>query len=76
MTDLVGGHIDLLSNSASIVGPLDFAAARCARWAWGGLQRVANLPEVPTLDEQGPHRLRETWSGPASLRRRDCRSRC
>jgi tripartite-type tricarboxylate transporter receptor subunit TctC len=50
MTDLVGGHIDLLSNSASIVGPL-IRGGKVR--ALGGLKRVTNLPEVPTLDEQG-----------------------
>ena len=52
MTDLVGGHIDLLSNSASIVGPL-IRGGKVRALGVGGLKRVANLPEVPTLDEQG-----------------------
>jgi tripartite-type tricarboxylate transporter receptor subunit TctC len=52
MTDLVGGHIDLLSNSASIVGPL-IRGGKVRALGVGGLKRVTNLPEVPTLDEQG-----------------------
>ena len=52
MTDLVGGHIGLLSNSASIVGPL-IRGGKVRALGVGGLKRVANLPEVPTLDEQG-----------------------
>jgi tripartite-type tricarboxylate transporter receptor subunit TctC len=52
MNDLVGGHIDLLSNSASIVGPL-IRSGKVKPLGVGGLKRVRNLPDVPTLDEQG-----------------------
>ncbi len=52
MNDLVAKHIDLLSNSASIVGPL-IKAGKVRAIGVTGRQRVANLPEVPTLDEQG-----------------------
>jgi len=52
MNDLVAKHIDLLSNSASIVGPL-IKAGKVRAIGVTGKQRVANLPEVPTLDEQG-----------------------
>jgi len=52
MNDLVAKHIDLLSNSASIVGPL-IKAGKVRALGATGKQRVTNLPEVPTLDEQG-----------------------
>ena len=52
MNDLVAKHIDQLSNSASIVGPL-IKTGKVRGIGVTGKQRVANLPEVPTLDEQG-----------------------
>ena len=52
LNDLVAKHIDLLSNSASIVGPL-IKAGKVRAIGVTGRTRVANLPEVPTLDEQG-----------------------
>ena len=52
LNDLVAKHIDLLSNSASIVGPL-IKAGKVRAIGVTGKQRVSNLPEVPTLDEQG-----------------------
>ncbi|MSQ51074.1 MAG: tripartite tricarboxylate transporter substrate binding protein BugD [Betaproteobacteria bacterium] len=52
LNDLVARHIDLLSNSASIVGPL-IKAGKVRAIGVTGKQRVSNLPEVPTLDEQG-----------------------
>ena len=52
MNDLVGKHIDLLSNSASIVGPL-IRSGKVKAIGLTARTRVSNLPEVPTLDEQG-----------------------
>jgi tripartite-type tricarboxylate transporter receptor subunit TctC len=52
MNDLLAGRIDLLSNSASIVGPL-IKAGKVKAIGITGKHRVTNLPEVPTLDEQG-----------------------
>ena len=52
LNELVAKHIDLLSNSASIVGPL-IKAGKVRAIGVTGKQRVSNLPEVPTLDEQG-----------------------
>jgi tripartite-type tricarboxylate transporter receptor subunit TctC len=52
MNDLVGKHIDLLSNSASIVAPL-IRSGKVRAIGVTGKKRVSNLPEVPTLDEQG-----------------------
>ncbi len=52
INDLVGKHIDLLSNSASLVGPL-IHSGKVRAIGITGKARVSNLPEVPTLDEQG-----------------------
>ncbi len=52
MNDLVAKHIDMLSNSASIVGPL-IRSGKVRAIGVGSKQRVHHLPEVPTLDEQG-----------------------
>ncbi len=52
MNDLLGKNIDLLSNSASIVGP-QIRAGKVKAIGITGKQRVTNLPDVPTLDEQG-----------------------
>jgi tripartite-type tricarboxylate transporter receptor subunit TctC len=52
MNDLIGKTIDLLSNSASIVGP-QIRAGKVKAIGITGKQRVTNLPDIPTLDEQG-----------------------
>ena len=52
MNDLLSKTIDMLSNSASIVGP-QIRAGKVKALGITGKQRVTNLPEVPTLDEQG-----------------------
>jgi tripartite-type tricarboxylate transporter receptor subunit TctC len=52
MNDLIGKQIDMLSNSASVVGPM-IRAGKVKAIGITGKQRVRNLPEVPTLDEQG-----------------------
>jgi len=52
MTDLLAKHIDLLSNSSSVVGPY-IQAGKVKAIGITGKKRVANLPNVPTLDEQG-----------------------
>jgi tripartite-type tricarboxylate transporter receptor subunit TctC len=52
MNDLLGKTIDLLSNSASIVGP-QIRAGKVKAIGITGKQRVTNLPDIPTLDEQG-----------------------
>jgi len=53
MNDLIARHIDLLSNSASVAGPMILAGNVKAIGVTGKV-RVTNLPEMPTLDEQGP----------------------
>ena len=52
MNDLLGKTIDLLSNSASIVGP-QIRAGKVKAIGITGKQRVSNLADIPTLDEQG-----------------------
>jgi tripartite-type tricarboxylate transporter receptor subunit TctC len=52
LNDLVGKHVDLVSNSASIVGPL-IRSGKVRAMGVTSLTRVSHLPEVPTLDEQG-----------------------
>ena len=52
MNDLLAKTIDLLSNSASIVGP-QIRAGKVKAIGITGKQRVTNLPDIPTLDEQG-----------------------
>ena len=52
MNDLIGKTIDLLSNSASIVGP-QIRAGKVKAIGITGRQRVSNLADIPTLDEQG-----------------------
>jgi len=52
LKDLIGRHIDLVSNSASLVGPL-IRGGKVKPIGVTGKKRVAHLPEIPTLDEQG-----------------------
>ena len=52
INDLVGHHIDLVSNSASLVAPL-IRSGKVRALGITGKTRVSNLPDVPTLDEQG-----------------------
>jgi tripartite-type tricarboxylate transporter receptor subunit TctC len=51
-SDLVAGHIDLLSNSASISGPM-VKAGKVQAIGLTARRRVSNMPDVPTLDELG-----------------------
>jgi tripartite-type tricarboxylate transporter receptor subunit TctC len=52
MTDLIARHIDLLSNSSSVVAP-HVLSGKVKAIGITGKTRVASLPNVPTLDEQG-----------------------
>ena len=52
MTDLIAKHIDLLSNSSSVVAP-HIRSGKVKAIGITGKIRVSNLPDVPTLDEQG-----------------------
>jgi len=52
LTDLLGGHIELMfSGVPAIVPPL--RAGRIRALAIGSLKRFAAIPDVPTFDEQG-----------------------
>ena len=52
MNDLLAGRIDLLSNSSIVVVPF-IKSGKLKPIGIGGKFRIASLPEVPTLDEQG-----------------------
>jgi len=52
LTDLVGGHVDLIFNGITSAYPM-IKANRLRPIAMTSLKRSAVLPEVPTLDESG-----------------------
>lgn len=52
MNDLLAGRIDLLSNSAIVVAPF-IRAGKVRAIGVGSKTRIASLPDVPTMDEQG-----------------------
>ena len=52
LNDLVGKHVDLVSNSASIVGPL-IRSGKVRAIGVTSKTRVSHLADIPTLDEQG-----------------------
>lgn len=52
MNDLLAGRIDLLSNSSIVVVPF-IKAGKLKPIGIGGKFRIATLPDVPTLHEQG-----------------------
>jgi tripartite-type tricarboxylate transporter receptor subunit TctC len=52
MTDLFAKRIDLLSNSSSVVAP-HIMAGKVKAIGITGRTRVSNMPDVPTLHEQG-----------------------
>ena len=52
MNDLLAGRIDLLSNSSIVVVPF-IKSGKLKPIGIGGKFRIASLPDVPTLDEQG-----------------------
>jgi len=52
LTDLVGGHVDLIFNGLTSAYPM-IKANRLRPIAMTSLKRSAVLPEVPTLDESG-----------------------
>ena len=52
MNDLLAGRIDLLSNSAIVVAPF-IRAGKVRAIGVGSKKRIASLPDVPTMDEQG-----------------------
>jgi len=52
MNDLIAGHIDLLSNAATIAAP-HIRAGKVKAIGVTGRSRVSTLPDVPTMEEQG-----------------------
>jgi tripartite-type tricarboxylate transporter receptor subunit TctC len=52
LTDLVGGHVDLLFNGLTSALPL-IKSGKLRPLGMTSLKRAAALPEVPTVDEQG-----------------------
>src|SRR5690606_15218246 len=52
LNDLVGGHVDLVSNSASIVGPL-IRSGKVKPIGVTSKTRAPHLPDIPSLHEQG-----------------------
>ena len=52
LTDLVGGHIDLLFNGLTSALPL-IKSGKLRAIDMTSLKRAGSLPEVPTVDEQG-----------------------
>jgi tripartite-type tricarboxylate transporter receptor subunit TctC len=60
MTDLLGGHVDLmLDNLGNAVGPVK--AGRLKALGVGGATRVEALPDVPAVAEMFPGFLSVTW---------------
>ncbi len=62
MTDLLGEHIDLAFPSAALGGP-QYKAGKIKIFAVGTLDRFDQLPEIPTLQEQGYSLKGDTWYG-------------
>jgi tripartite-type tricarboxylate transporter receptor subunit TctC len=52
LTDLVGGHVDLVFNGLTSALPL-IKSGKLRALGMTSLKRAGALPEVPTLDEQG-----------------------
>lgn len=63
LADLVGGHIEVLFNSAVVTVP-QIRAGRVRALATTGTRRLALLPELPTVAESGvPGYENSTWTG-------------
>jgi tripartite-type tricarboxylate transporter receptor subunit TctC len=66
LTDLVGGHIQVLFNSAIVTVP-HITAGKVRALATTGTTRMPILPNVPTVAEAGlPGYENTTWSGIAA----------
>jgi tripartite-type tricarboxylate transporter receptor subunit TctC len=62
MNDLIAGRVDLMCDSAATAGP-QIRAGRIRAIGIVGTSRNRELPDVPTLDEQGLKGLElENWS--------------
>ena len=63
LTDLVGGHIDLMFSTPMLLVP-QAKAGRIRALAIAGPRRLAGLPDAPTLAEQGvPGSELPAWAG-------------
>ena len=63
LTDLVGGHVDLLFNGLTSAMPL-IRSGKARVLAVTSLKRTTSLPEVPTLDELGLRGFQAVaWNG-------------
>lgn len=63
LADLVGGHIEVLFNSAVVTVP-QIRAGRVRALATTGSRRLALLPDLPTVAESGvPGYENSTWTG-------------
>ena len=63
LADLVGGHIEVLFNSAVVTVP-QIRAGRVRALATTGARRLALLPDLPTVAESGvPGYENSTWTG-------------
>ncbi len=63
LTDLVGGHVDLLFNGLTSALPL-IKSGKLRPLGMTSLKRAAALPEVPTVDEQGLRGFQAVaWNG-------------
>jgi tripartite-type tricarboxylate transporter receptor subunit TctC len=66
LTDLVGGHIQVLFNSAIVTVP-QITAGKVRALGTTGASRIPILPDVPTIAEAGlPGYENSTWSGIAA----------
>jgi tripartite-type tricarboxylate transporter receptor subunit TctC len=52
VTDLSGGHVDTMFCDLGTILPL-YQGGKVRIIAAAGLQRIAQLPDIPTIDEQG-----------------------
>jgi tripartite-type tricarboxylate transporter receptor subunit TctC len=63
MTDLLGGQVDLLCDQTTSTTPM-IKSGKVKVYGLTSPQRLASLPDVPTLDEQGLHGANVTiWHG-------------
>jgi tripartite-type tricarboxylate transporter receptor subunit TctC len=63
LTDLVGGHVDVVFNGLTSALPL-VKSGKLRALAMTSLNRSATLPEVPTLDESGLKSFQAVaWNG-------------